>query len=45
MGTAGQLPKELEGKTAEEVEAIVKKKAEERGALQKKVKELDAQRQ
>ena len=44
LGTAGQLPKELEGKTAEEVEAIVKKKAEERGALQKKVKELDAQR-
>ena len=28
----------------EEVEAIVKKKAEERGALQKKVKELDARR-
>ena len=44
LGTAGQLPKELEGKTAEEVEAIVKKKAEERGALQKKVKELDARR-
>lgn len=44
LGAAGQLPKELEGKTVEEVEAIVKKKAEERGALQKKVKELDARR-
>lgn len=44
LNGAGQLPKELEGKTPEEVEAVVKKKAEERGALQKKVMELDAQR-
>lgn len=44
LNGAGQLPHELEGKTPEEVEAIVKKKAEERGALQKKVMELDAQR-
>lgn len=44
LNGAGQLPKELEGKTPEEVEAVVKKKVEERGALQKKVMELDAQR-
>ncbi len=44
LGNAGQLPRELEGKTAEEMEAIVKEKAEQRTALQKKVKEVDAQR-
>lgn len=44
LNGAGQLPRELEGKTPEELEAVVKKKAEERGALQKKVMELDAQR-
>ena len=44
VNSAGQLPRELEGKTPEEVAAIVKKKAEERGTLQKKVRELDARR-
>lgn len=44
LGNAGQLPQELTGKTAKEMEAIVKKKAGERADLQKKVKELDAQR-
>ncbi|MCC8148681.1 MAG: VWA domain-containing protein [Akkermansia sp.] len=44
LGNAGQLPQELAGKTAKEMEAIVKKKAGERADLQKKVKELDAQR-
>ncbi|WP_302015307.1 vWA domain-containing protein [uncultured Akkermansia sp.] len=44
LGNAGQLPQELAGKTAKEMEAIVKKKAGERADLQKKVKELDEQR-
>lgn len=44
VGSSGRLPRELEGKTAEEVEAAVKKKAEERAALQKKVRELNARR-
>lgn len=44
LSGTGLLSKELEGKTAEEMEAVVKEKAQERGALQKKVKEVDARR-
>lgn len=40
----GELPSELEGKTEEEMEAVVKRKAAERADIQKKVRELTAQR-
>ena len=39
-----QLPKELQNKTEKEIKAYVKIKAQERKAIQKKIKELDSKR-
>lgn len=44
MGSAGILPEELNGKSAKEVEAVVKEKAEERARLQKKIADVGRQR-
>lgn len=40
LGSTGILPEELKGKSAKEVEAVVKEKAEERARLQKKIADV-----
>ena len=44
LGNTGILPEELKGKSAKEVEAVVKEKAEERARLQKKIADVGRQR-
>ncbi len=44
LGNTGILPEELKGKSAKEVEAAVKEKAEERARLQKKIADVGRQR-